>query len=64
LNVIAKIKLSVNTRTGRVVKRITDPEFDVPTTIAERGRFLFAVNARFGTTPTPTTDYWITRISK
>lgn len=64
LNLVAKIKLSAKTDAGRVLERISDPDFDVPTTIAERGRWLFAVNARFGTTPTPTTDYWITRISK
>lgn len=64
LNVVAKIKLSADLGSGRVLRRISDPGFDVPTTIAERGRFLFAVNARFTTPPTPSTDYWITRISK
>lgn len=64
LNVIAKIKLSAGVETGRVLERKSDPGFDVPTTIAERGRFLFAVNARFTTPPTPDTPYWITRIDK
>ena len=64
LNVVAKIKLSASGETGHVLERKTDPGFDVPTTIAERGRFLFAVNARFTTPPTPETDYWITRIDK
>jgi outer membrane protein assembly factor BamB len=61
LNFVAKIKLSANLEEGRVLERITDPGFDVPTTIAEHGRFLFAVNARFGTTEN---NYWITRIDK
>jgi outer membrane protein assembly factor BamB len=61
LNFVAKIKLSANLEGGRVLERITDPGFDVPTTIAEHGRFLFAVNARFGTTEN---NYWITRIDK
>jgi len=64
LNVIAKIALAPNLRTGRVVTRISNPQFDVPTTIAEQGSRLYAVNARFGTTPTPTTEYWVTRVAK
>jgi hypothetical protein len=36
----------------------------VPTTIAEQGSRLYAVNARFGTPATPTTDYWVTRLRK
>lgn len=64
LNVVAKIKLSASGEAGRVLERKSDPGFDVPTTIAERGRFLFAVNARFTTPPTPDTPYWITRIDK
>jgi hypothetical protein len=64
LNVVAKIKLSANFERGRVLERISNPDFDVPTTIAERGTFLFAVNARFGTPQTPTTEAWITRIDK
>jgi sugar lactone lactonase YvrE len=64
LNTVAKIKLAANLRSGRVVKRITDPGLDVPTTIAEQGARLYAVNARFGTTPTPDTDYWVTLLRK
>jgi sugar lactone lactonase YvrE len=64
LNVVAKIKLAANLRTGRVLKRITDPGLDVPTTIAEHGNRLYAVNARFGTAPSPTTEYWITQLRK
>jgi sugar lactone lactonase YvrE len=64
LNVIAKISLAPNLRSGRVVQRISNPQFDVPTTIAEHGNRLYAVNARFSTPGTPTTDYWITRVAK
>jgi sugar lactone lactonase YvrE len=63
-NVVAKIALSANLRSGRVVRRISSPGFDVPTTIAEQGSRLYAVNARFTTSPTPTTDYWVTRVKK
>jgi sugar lactone lactonase YvrE len=64
LNVVAKIKLAPKLDTGRVLKRIADPGLDVPTTIAEHGKRLYAVNARFGTPATPTTDYWITQLRK
>jgi sugar lactone lactonase YvrE len=64
LNVVATVKLSARLDSGRVLGRTGDPDFDIPTTIAETGRFLFAVNARFSTPPTPTTPYWITRIDK
>jgi outer membrane protein assembly factor BamB len=63
-NVVAKIALTPNLRSGRVVRRISNPGFDVPTTIAEQGSRLYAVNARFGTPATPTTDYWVTRLRK
>ena len=64
LNVIAKISLAPNLRSGRVLRRISSTDFDVPTTVAENGSRLYAVNARFGTTGTPTTDYWITQVGK
>ena len=38
-------------RPARVARTITDPDFDVPTTIDRSGSRLYAVNARFGTTP-------------
>lgn len=64
-NAIAKIALRPGLRSGRVVGLITDPgNLDVPTTIDEHGSRLYAVNARFSTTPTPTTDYWVTQLKK
>jgi sugar lactone lactonase YvrE len=63
-NRIAVIALSANLRSGRLVRTITSAGFDVPTTIDELGRRLYAVNARFGTVPSPTTDYWITQVRK
>jgi sugar lactone lactonase YvrE len=64
LNVVAKISLAANMRSGRVVRRIANTGFDVPTTIAELGNRLYAVNARFGPAPTPATEYWVTRLTK
>ena len=64
LNMVAKIALAPNLRSGRILRRIADPGFDVPTTAAIHESRLYAVNARFGTTATPTTDYWITQVSR
>lgn len=64
LDVVAKIKLAANLRSGQVLERIADPTFDVPTTIDEHGNRLYAVNARFTTPPTPTTEYWVTQFRK
>lgn len=64
LNVVAKIALASNLRTGRLVRTISDPSLDVPTTAAEFGNRLYVVNARFNTPPTATTPYWITQLRK
>ncbi|HEU0248576.1 MAG TPA: hypothetical protein VFR38_15980 [Gaiellaceae bacterium] len=64
LNVVAKISLAANLQSGRVVRRIASPGFDIPTTIADLGSRLYAVNARFSTTPTPATEYWVTQVKK
>ncbi|PRY19489.1 SMP-30/gluconolactonase/LRE family protein [Pseudosporangium ferrugineum] len=57
LNVIARIRLDRHATRGTVVSRTTSPDFDVPTTIAEYGKRFYLPNARFTTTPTPTTPY-------
>ena len=64
LNKIAVVRLSSDFKSGKVVREITDDDFSVPTTIARQGKFLYAVNARFGTPPTPETDYWVTRVEE
>jgi hypothetical protein len=38
---------------------VTDPRFDVPTTVATFANRLYLPNARFTTTPTPTTEYQV-----
>ncbi len=65
LNLVAKIALTSKLRSGRVVTRTGNPGFDVPTTIAEHGNRLYAVNARFRPTPLPPdAEYWITQLRK
>lgn len=64
LNQIAVVELSPHLTSGEVVGTITHDEFDVPTTIAEFGSRLYAVNARFGTPVTEDTEYWVVKVSK
>lgn len=64
LNQIAKIKLDGKLLSGSVIETITNPNFDVPTTVGLFGNALYAVNARFSTPPTPTTTYTIVRVER
>jgi hypothetical protein len=64
LNLLAKVHLDSKLTSGVVVSRQTDEDFDIPTTVAERGNVLYLVNARFTTAPTPETEYWIAPIGK
>lgn len=58
------VKLDKGFASGRVVRTIMHPDFDVPTTVARKRGSLYLPNARFTTPPTPDTDYWVTRVSK
>ena len=64
LNQVAVVELRPRFSSGTVTRAITHPDLDVPTTIDEFGRRLYIVNARFGTTPTPETSYWVTQLRK
>ncbi len=64
LNQIAVVDLNRRLTRGTVERLITDPGFDVPTTVALVRHSLYAANARFSTPPTPDTTYWITRVDR
>ena len=64
LNQITELRLSHDLTTARVTDEITDDDFDVPTTVARKGRNLYAVNAKFGTPPTPTTPYEVVKVRR
>jgi sugar lactone lactonase YvrE len=64
LNQIAVIELNSDLTEGSIVDTITSPAFRVPTTIARFGDSLYAVNARFGTPPTPDTEYEVVRVPR
>jgi sugar lactone lactonase YvrE len=63
-NRVALLALAPDLSSGTVSAHIVDSTLDVPTTIAEFGHRLYAVNARFTTPPGPTTEYWLTQLEK
>ena len=62
LNQVAAIELAPDLSRGTLVGVITHPAFDTPTTVAGFGGWLYVVNARFATPPTPSTPYNIVRV--
>lgn len=64
LNRVAVITLDAQGTSGTLVDTLTSEAFRVPTTVARYGNGLFLPNARFGTPPTPTTDYDAVRVDR
>ncbi len=64
LNTIAVVSLDPGAAGGEVVREITDPAFDVPTTVAGFGSALYAVNARFGIGDPANAEYDVVRVPK
>jgi sugar lactone lactonase YvrE len=62
MNTIAVVDLARALGSGSLVTKLSDPDFDIPTTLDDLGRRLYAVSARFGTA----TDnrYWIAQAPK
>ncbi|MGE9809459.1 hypothetical protein [Janibacter sp. G1551] len=56
-NEVVELRMAPDLLSATRVDTLTDPDFQVPTTIAMQGSRLYAVNARFGTPPTPETQY-------
>jgi sugar lactone lactonase YvrE len=61
-NKVAVVQLSQDLTSGRLLRTLTDPALQVPTTIARSGSRLYVVNARFGTPATPDTTYDIVKL--
>lgn len=62
LNRIAVIELAADGSSGTVVDHLTDPDLDVPTTVAKFGSALYAVNARFGIPEPESAEYSVVRV--
>ena len=63
-NAIDVFTLSPDGSSGVFRRRITDPDFDVPTTVAAYRNRLYLPNARFSTTPTPETTYAVVAVDR
>jgi sugar lactone lactonase YvrE len=63
-NRVAVIALAANLASGRVVTRLSDPDFAVPTTIDAHGRRLYAVNARFGVANPSQAEFQVVQLAK
>src|SRR5207342_298652 len=61
-NLVTVVRLGSQLAAGTLLGNITDPGLDVPTTATVAAGRLWAVNARFGTPPSPAKDYWITQL--
>ena len=64
LNRVAVVALSASLGSGTIVGHLTSSDFDVPTTIAEFGTRLYAVNARFGVPNPGEAEYSVVQLGK
>jgi sugar lactone lactonase YvrE len=64
LNRITVINLNKAGTAGTVVRTITDPGFDVPTTVASFGKRLYLPNARFGSADPDTAAYSVVAVRR
>jgi sugar lactone lactonase YvrE len=64
LNRVAVVDLAADLGSGTIIGHLTHPALDVPTTIAEFGRRLYVVNARFGTPNPESAAYSIVQLDK
>jgi sugar lactone lactonase YvrE len=64
LNRVAVVRLNRSGTAGTVVAHLSDPRFDIPTTVARFGDRLYLPNARFSTPPTPETTYTAVAIDR
>jgi sugar lactone lactonase YvrE len=61
-NTVSVLRVDRGATAARVVDKLTDPWFDVPTTVGAFAGRLYLPNARFNTPPEPTTPYQVVAI--
>jgi hypothetical protein len=64
LNTVAEFALDRRGTRGQLARKVTDPRFDVPTTVASFGGRLSPPNVRFSTPPTPEATYNVVAIPR
>ncbi len=63
-NTVTALRLNRRGSSGKEIAKLTDRRFDIPTTVAPFRNRLYLPNARFSTTPTPTTPYTVVAIRR
>ena len=63
-NTVTALRLNRRGSSGKVIAKLTDRRFDIPTTVAPFRNRLYLPNARFSTTPTPATKYTVVAIRR
>lgn len=67
-NQIAVIQMGKDFTSGRLVDAIIDPNFGIPSTIDEKGNYLYAVNAHFNLAPpdqiSPDVEFEVVKVRK
>jgi hypothetical protein len=64
LNLVAVIKLAPALTSGELVRELTNPNLDIPTTLDRFGDGLYVVNARFTSGTSPDLTYTIVRLER
>ncbi|MCP3798581.1 superoxide dismutase [Allokutzneria sp. A3M-2-11 16] len=64
INTLSAVRLDHTGAKGALHKKVTDPRFDVPTTVAAFGDRLYLPNARFGTEPGPNVTYNVVAVPR
>ena len=64
LNTLTALRLDHAGTKGTLHKKVTDPRFDVPTTVAAFGDRLYLPNARFTTEPGPNVTYNVVAVPR
>ncbi|USX48330.1 SMP-30/gluconolactonase/LRE family protein [Lentzea sp. HUAS12] len=56
-NEVALLRLNHEGTVGKVLRRVSDPRFDIPSSLALHDDLLYVINGRFTTEATPQTSY-------
>jgi len=63
-NKVYVVELDPAWTSGKLVRTITDPKLEAPATAAIYDDVLYVVNARWDAEQTPTTEFWLTQVSR
>ncbi|MFN8444159.1 MAG: hypothetical protein U0175_25480 [Caldilineaceae bacterium] len=58
------VELDPTWTSGKLIRTLTDPKLEAPSTAALYGDVLYVVNARWDAERTPATEYWLTQVKR